>query len=216
MSEKRWDDMYTLIRPYAPDAPELAVIEAIKSTATDFFEKTHTWLYNTLPTPAEVGISEYELDVPKGAVLARVHQAWYDGNDLEALGEDQVQAMSRRYWLMSTGFPAFFSQQEPCTLLLLPAPSTLTVGGSLIYATLALRPSRDATGLPSELWDRYADALSYGARARLHEIPNQSFSNEEQATKFRRMYYGAVGAARADRNRGLTRAVLVVRPNRFD
>ena len=213
---KRWDEMYALIRPYVPDAPELAVIEAIKSTATDFFEKTHTWLYNTVPTPAEVGISDYELDVPKGAVLARVHQAWYDGNELTPVGEDQAQLMSRRYWMMSTGSPEYFSQQEPCTLLLMPAPSTVVAGGSLIHATLALRPSRDATGLPGELWDRYADPLSYGARARLHEIPNQSFSDNDQALKFRRMYYGLVGAARADRNRGLTRATLVVRPNRMD
>jgi hypothetical protein len=213
---KRWDEMYALVRPYVPDAPELAVTEAIKSTAVDFFEKTHTWLYNSVPTPAQAGISDYELDVPKGAVLARVHQAWYDGNALEPLGEDQVQLMTRRYWMMSTGGPGYFSQQEPCTLLLLPAPSTVQAGGSLIHATLALRPARDGQGLPSELWDRYGDALSYGARARLHEIPNQSFSNEEQATKFRRMYYGATGAARADRNRGLTRAVIVARPNRMD
>jgi hypothetical protein len=213
---KLWSDMSQLIRPYVPDAPELAVTEALKSTAADFFEKTHTWLYNSVAIPAEAGISDYQLDVPKGAVLARVHQAWYDDHELEPVGEDQVQMMARRYWLMSTGGPEYFSQQEPCTLLLLPAPSTVQAGGSLIRTTLALRPSRDATGLPGELWDRYADALSYGARARLHEIPNQSFSSEEQATKFRRMHYGAIGAARADRNRGLTRAILVVRPNRFD
>lgn len=204
-----WENMHQTVRPFVPDCPELAVTEALKATAIDFFEKTHTWLHDCVSIPAEAGRGDYELDVPKETVLARIHQAWYEKVLLTPVGDDQVPSPGM-------GWPSGYTQREPCTIILIPSPTTVTPTVSMIDAVVALRPSRDAKGLPSELWDRYSDALAYGARARIHETPNQSYTSEEQATKFRRMFYGLVGAARADRNRGLTRAVLVVPPNRFE
>lgn len=214
MTTAKWEDMFQRVRPYVPDAPELAVQEALKSSAIEFFEKTHTWLYECVTLPASAGISDYELDVPKGTTLVRIHQAWYEGRELTPASEDQLQRMTNHSWPSATGWPAFFTQREPCTILLLPAPTVVQPSISMIDAIIALRPAQDCQGVPYELWDRYVDGISYGARARIHEIPNQSYSDEAQAVKFRRMFVSKVGEARQDRNRGLTRAVLTVQPNR--
>lgn len=109
--------------------------------------------------------------------------------------------------------PTYYTQLSRDAVTLCPKPTVSATGA--IKMIVALRPTRTSTTIESDIFERWAEAIAYGARYRLHETPDQPYTDEAMAQKYLAFFRAAIGEAKIERNRGLTRAVMRVRPPRF-
>ena len=198
-----FDDMLPEVLAYVPTVPEPVAINAIRNAAIEFCQASHIWLFDHDATTVVVGVANYEFDPPPDTVVVRVHQAWFDTGPIAPVTEDSLQASFGTNWREATGTPTKFLQQVHNEILLVPIPDKRVVGG--LKMTCALAPTRTATSIDTAIYERWAEKIAFGARARLHETPNQLYSDPAAAGYCRRMFMQGISQAKVERNRSLTR-----------
>jgi hypothetical protein len=205
----RYEDFLPEVLPYVRDCPEIVAINAIRNSCIEFCDRSLWLLYHHDPVDIIGGESTYELDLPDGTTTARILDAWYNNTPLAPIGEDDLKTMFNMDWREATGDPRFYTHLDPIEVVLAPTPQA--DADEALSMIMALRPSRDSVDVDDSLFERWVEYISYGARARLHEIPAQPFSDPASAMKSRQMFNHGIGLATIERNRGLTRHVMRVR-----
>ena len=105
--------------------------------------------------------------------------------------------------------PRAITQLTPDKYIVLPLPdNTKTYELRLIYA---LKPKREATGLPDNIFDELEDAIFHGAMQELMAIPNDAWHDRELASYHAKQYIFHVTERRARSNLGNSRGSMTVR-----
>lgn len=198
------------VQVYFPDLPDLVVLGAVRNAAIEFCEKSLFWTYEHPSISAVEAVNSYSFSPPSGTEVARIIDGWYDGNTLIFASEERLQGQFSTPWRQTTGAAAFITQMGPSSFLLAPAPA-----GSIANAirlVVALKPTRTATGIDDMFYSRWLEEIAGGARARLYAVPGHQNFNPALAMQGRRQFATDISTARIERNRGLTRATLAVRP----
>ena len=210
MSKVLYSKFLTEVIPYVPDCPEIAATNAVRNACIEFCDKSDYLLHHHDLITLIPNQLEYELDLPDETILARVVDAACTNMQMRFVSEDHLRAIYPIDWRVQQGRPQYVTQLSPNEVRFVPY-TTLKLQNA-VRLTLALRPTRDSTGVDSSLHERWVEHISFGARARLHDTPNQPYYNPEAAMKFRALFEAAIGEARIERYRGLTRANLRIRP----
>jgi hypothetical protein len=233
-----FQDFTNEVRVYFPDMPEPVVLGAVRNAAIEFCEKSLYWTYEHDPISAVADLTEYEFDLPEDTEVAKIIDGWYDdhvrgrqgatvlrnyilledgahllqedGYRLVFASEERLQGQFQTPWRQTTGSAAFITQMDPQSFLLAPAPAENITDA--IRLIVALKPTRDAPGIDDMFYSRWLEEIAGGARARLYAIPGHQTYNPTAAVAARRQFAADISSARIERNRGLTRATLVVRP----
>jgi len=109
----------------------------------------------------------------------------------------------RSFLITVTGTDTFTLDDEDGT-----GHTAYTSGGTwsyndgLLSVEAALKPSKTATTIPTEVYTDFEEALHAGARARLYAMPNKPWSNANQVRFERAMFEDAVRDARFKRKEG--------------
>jgi hypothetical protein len=109
----------------------------------------------------------------------------------------------RSFLITVTGTDTFTLDDEDGT-----GHTAYTSGGTwsyndgLLSVEAALKPSKTATTIPTEVYTDFEEALHSGARARLYAMPNKPWSNANQVKYERAMFEDAVRDARFKRKEG--------------
>lgn len=209
----RYEAFLPEVLPYVPECPEQVAINAVRNACIEFCEKSQYWLYDHDPINGVAHMSTYELDLPTCTTAARVMDAWYNNIPLTPRGEDEIKRTYPFDWRELEGNPVFFVQQTQNEVILVPKP--LISASQALKLIVVLKPTRDSVDIDDEIYELWAEAIGYGARARLHGLPNQPFSDPLAAVKYTGMFETAIGRAKVARNRGLARATQRVRPPRL-
>ncbi len=203
---------YPWVTPFFPGVPDLIILDAIRNACIEFCDRTD-WLFYT-PVAQQVTANENEydltLDLPIDTTIARVQSVWVNGITITPKDEEDLRRMYNLDWRSQTGNPAYFTQYEPETLILVPIP-TLTVAQGLA-TTLVLRPARTSATVDGDLFEYWLETVAAGARARLHEIPGQQYENPQLADKMKAVFDAGIARAIAQRQRGLVRSTPRIRP----
>lgn len=205
-----FQDFTNEVRVYFPDMPEPVVLGAVRNAAIEFCEKSLYWTYEHDPITAVADLTEYEFDLPEDTEVAKIIDGWYDGHVLVFASEERLQGQFQTPWRQTTGSAAFITQMDPQSFLLAPTPAESITDA--IRLIVALKPTRDAPGIDDMFYNRWLEEIAGGARARLYAIPGHQTHNPAAAVAARRQFASDISSARIERNRGLTRATLVVRP----
>ena len=190
-------DWYPEINPDIPDVPITGIIEAVRSAAIKFCEKTHLWAINLAEIDVVSGISAYTLTVPVAqyAEIVEVQNVKFkkDGDD-----EDQYQRVPQmsevlndlnssaawKYYGASaeSKYSHYIDPVNKTTLVLVPKPDENSTDGLLVK--VVLKPLRTATVLPDFLYNEHREDIGYGAKANLFGRrgmvwydPNESANN---------------------------------------
>lgn len=213
MTSVTYDSFFPEVLPYVHDCPEIVAINAIRNTCIEFCDKSHYYIFEHDPIVGLAGVSSYDLDLPTGTTAARILDAWYDNNTLEPKSEDDLKRIFPLNWRTMEGQPSFYMSYVPDTVIISPTPSITETGALTLL--VAIKPTRASTTIDSTIYERWAEQIGFGARARLYDTPNQPYADPAQAVKFRGWFESAIGEAKIERNRGLTRTTLRVRPPRL-
>lgn len=109
--------------------------------------------------------------------------------------------------------PRAITQLTPDQFIVLPLPdddTTYTL--RLIYA---LKPKRNATGIPQFLFDELEDAIFHCALQELLVLPNQTWGDRELAAYHAKQFLSQVTERRARANLGNARGSMTVRMQPF-
>lgn len=201
------------VLPYVPDCPELVAISAIRDACIEFCEKSHFLRAKLECDDIEAGEAEYPLPRCEGYDIIMVLAAWYKGRTLHVTTIDQLNARYGTDWRGYRGAPVYFVQDRPDTIIFSPTPDKSEE--KAWFVEVALKPTRDSTGVDMRVYERFADVIGYGARAKIHEIPNQPYSDPQAAIRFRTWFDSGCTNARIMTNKGVGRAGHRVRPRMF-
>lgn len=199
------------IMPHVPEAPEIVIDNAVLNACIEFCDDTHWVVHEQDPIDLVADQAAYDFVLPDDNEIARVISVHNGSNRLQPYSELGLSEISS--WRTLTGEPLGYYQDDIHELKLVPIPTEATT--ETLKVVLALRPTRTATVVNSDLYDLWAEAIAHGARARLHELPRQPFSDLVLAAKCRSEFDRAKGRAKVQRNRGLATGPLYVRPPRF-
>lgn len=210
-----FDQFYRFVIPYAYGAPEPAVDDALRSAAIEFCGETNVWNEWQEPQPGLRGVGEYEVDLPDDySEVAQIMAASYLGRPIDPISEAMLDA---RYpystWVTQTGTPYGYLQTSEGLIRLVPIPGETKRGA--LRMRVSFRPTQDATELPDLLYTDYAEAISFGALARLLGEEKRTYSSPTGEAKYTMKFAQAKGSARIDVNRGLAPASLQVRMRPF-
>lgn len=204
------DDFLPEVLPFVRNCPDIAARAAIRNSIIEFCKES-TWLRADDDSQTiVVGTSDYTMDIPPYYQVASVVSVNIGGQVVQPKAPDELIKLLGGDWATRSGGAVYYVLREPDIIKLVMKPDT-TYNDSLTYV-VAVMPKRDSTKVDRQIFDRWAEVISYGARARLYDTPAQPYSDPNQAVKFRQWFLDGVGEAKIEANKGRTRAEMYVRP----
>lgn len=212
MSTVSYEEFFKEVIPFVRDVPEFVALNAIRNACIEFCEETLFWRQVLDPMAVVVDQAEYDLEIEPNTEVAMIVSASLDDLSLEVKSDEELRKLLGANWREKTGGIQYVTQEDFATVRLCFTPDTATT--SQLYFTVALRPLRSSTRIDRAIYERYAEIIGWGARARLHDTPQQSYSDENAAAKFRKWFESGYGKAKISINRGRGRGPMVLRPQR--
>jgi hypothetical protein len=189
---------------YVPDASDFMVEDAIKQACIEFCEKTFVWQYTVPPIDVVAGTANYVIATPANTKSVGPIQVYYDTNLLIPKGPDELADIYRMGdWQQVSGGPQYVTRMIKPEIILVPNPSTSNA--SWLHIKTALAPTRDSDEIDSEIFEQYAEAIAWGARARLLAQPRQDYSDKVGAVEALKMFRYEINRCRMQVTKGLTR-----------
>lgn len=211
------ETLLPMVLPYAHSCPEIIGIEAIRNAAIEFCERS-LWVQEQVPPITPIaGTSSYQLIPadPSATDVAEIMHLWLGPRELIASSVDKLADSFGRDWRTITAAPQYFTTIESQSIVVLAPTPDVGATTSTLNAIIAIRPLRTATTLSNDLVERWAEAIAYGARARLHQIMRQPWYDMPMAVAEQREFRALIAEATIKRNKGATREITVVRPRRL-
>lgn len=202
---KVWNDFYPYIQPYIPGCPEIVMEAHLQEAAAEFCAKSEVWRFDVEQDFTSKGESDYEVDVPTGAILENILTFYLDGSALRSVSD-------RHYDLPSTqprSRPMYYSIYQDASVRLYPTPDQQYK----FEGVAVLKPSLSATGVEDYIFETHGRCISYGAIAKLAIIPGKEWSNPELSSYYQNKFYKEADIAKSRDSR---RVNLRIAPVGFD
>lgn len=203
-----------LILPFVHDCSNQAATITARFAAIEFCEKSDWLQYEVDPITVQAGIAAYEIEAPEDSLPMRIKSATILGQTipLEAKTQDELARMYGE-WREKTGSPRYMTQVNTNEVILVPSPTTRIAAGLRMIVTV--RPTNDAASIDDDLFNRWAEPIGYGARARLMEMAGQPYYDPSNAPAAWKVFRQAISDAKAQRLRDIGRTVQSVQLRRF-
>lgn len=218
----RWREFQTYILPDMPGCPLSSITAAARSAAIEFCQETQLWIMNSELNAILAGHAIYTPDVPDGVEVAAIIKAQFiqrdmSGNervrqDLMPLNDSDLVRMGN-WETLRDRIPLYYRVYEPHRIQLIPSP-TETISDSLVMS-VAVKPAYNAKFCPQFILSSHAEAIGYGAKARLAAIPNKTWSNPAMVQFYQGEFQNIINAVKRGQNAAQSRKGLSVRRRRF-
>lgn len=199
------------VQPRVPEAPESVIDYYVLHACIDFCDYTHWVTYEHDPISLVEGQAAYDFTLPDDNEIARIISAHVGTRRLVAYSEMALGEVNT--WRTMEGDPQGFVQDDIHEIRLVPIPDA--DAADTLKLVMALKPTRTATVVNSDLYDIWGTVIAEGALAKLLALPRQAFTDLVAAAQADTMYRQGRGRAKIDKNRGLATAPQYVRPPRF-
>jgi len=214
MSDVSYDLFLPDVVQFVQDVPEIVAIQAIRNAAIQFCEKTRVLQTELEPmdTTAEVSVYEFEPDI--GYKVVDIMEAWY-GDQL--LIPKAVEELTRIYrtsnWNDLDGNPYYYFRSRTQEITIVPKPSVSA--SAKLKLRVAVVPSRASSMIDEEIFERYYEYITIGARARLYGTAGQPYYSAKEAQIYLKRFSDGINEVRTRVAKGLTRASVQIEYQRF-
>ena len=192
-----WAAFYPDLLLHVPGASEPLMDQELARAATEFCQRTRVWRQWLTPGVTVLNTRTYALGLPAMADVVRLETARINGLPVPVAS---YRELGQNIALQALARPGVTTvDRRNFTLLDVPAAAGLS-----IEIEASLKPSRDATGMPDELFNQYSDVIAQGAQSRLMMLPDQRFTNPDLAMLAAAKFDDMVGDAKVDAWRGHT------------
>jgi hypothetical protein len=200
--------------PSLPGCPDILARQALLDSAIEFCESSGIVRITPDPQSVQAGVTEYDVEVPTGQKVCSVLKAWYGTKELDPaphtmMSNVQAYVGSVGGVAPSSSDPLFFFELSPGVVAIYPAPSISAA--AMLTFRISTKPSRVATQVDDILLEDWVEGIVYGAKARLHAIPDTNFFSDTHSDFSRSAFRLAVNLARTEALRGRIRGSLNIR-----
>lgn len=178
-----------------PNCPVFTIERTIREAATEFFERSMTWIVQQDAATLPKGVETYDLDLPTNTRLVVVGSVKYGSKELTGMHRDDMDRTPTD-WTKVTGSPMVYLYNDEASIRLYPIPDATST--DQMNVRFAVTPTRDATEMPDILGERYYEAILYGARFRLAKMPGNPWTNPGNATMNQQLFEQKIRTAKAD------------------
>jgi hypothetical protein len=196
---KTWEKFYDYYLRDLPGCSSFAAENELRKAAQEFCKRTLAWRA-TLDTMTLTTDTLYDFDVSSQEEVAKMLSAKLNGQDLSVLNREQFDDLEHGI--------VGLSERE---FELYPAPSA----GDELVIKVALYPSDTATGVEDFIYAAYAEAIAYGAKARLKAIKDKPYTDLVGADRDEGKFEQAISRAQWAASKGHSRAPLRTKANFF-
>lgn len=203
----KFEDMLNDVLPDVPGCTNEMAINALRNAAIELCTKS--WIY-TQPCDAQstvIGQAEYDLDTFNGYKIVGIVSAAFNDAAILPAGVTSLNR-SNLYWQDDTGTPTNYFTNDYTTLRLYRIPDLV----GTLNVTVALTPTKTATGVENFIYDLYSEQLAAGAKARLMLIPSKPFTDLNTSREYRAQFAAAITDAKWRAHKSLTNAQLQMAP----
>lgn len=227
-------DFLPYVLPYVSGCVDIVALSAIQFAIIEFCNDTDWLLFRPKgitvggsADPYQVALAaaggqnapppynyEFLPNMPTGYEMVRPLTVFLNGLQLTPINLDTVKEVYGLDWQWVTDYPRFWMQQAQNSVNLVPAPSW-NMPEEPLDMILSARPTLGdpmSAMIDQSLLDTWAEVIAYGARAKLHAVPNEPFYNERTSMKFQSMFMVGKGRAKAFRRSGGSPLSMRVRP----
>lgn len=200
-----YDQFLPRVLQYVPDASEFIAIDAIRQACIEFCERTYYWQYQSPSLNVVNGQSQYVIPTPADTKFVGPVQVYFNTLLLIPKSPDELADIYRMgSWNQLQGSPQYVTRIIKPELTLVPIP--YVTQPATLYVRTALAPTQDSNEVDSEIYEQWAEAIAWGARARLLAQPRQDYTDKAGAIEAAKMFNYHINRARIQMNKGLTRA----------
>lgn len=207
---KLWSDFFDYVAPLLPGADESLMKLHIRNAAIEFCNDTRVATYS-LPVTTVVGQAVYDISL-SGADYTPVliNSARVGLRELRPTTKDYLNGTVLG-WRNDTGTPRMFLSDDPYSVQFYPAPDEAFE----VVVELAVKPSRESTGIEDYIFDRYVEAIAHGAVARIASIPQKPYTNPQVAQMASMEFSRAKSNSRTEVYKSFTRVGTKVKLKRI-
>lgn len=202
------------VLPFAPGCPEPTAFQHIVNAAQDFCEETKLWRMEG--QEFELGEFPNVLAAPSDALVYDIERCDFNGRKLDpaSIGwlDDRYPTWRNDGPDMWTGMPRYFTQTQPDTIRVTPAPMTEE---KIVKVWARLKPADDAESLPDFIAYKHSNTIAWGALAKILLLPKQDFTDPERAMYFKGEFDTALGRASSSAQVGQQNAPIRTKANFF-
>ncbi len=183
---KSWDAFYPWVLPEVNGCPLPTINRALCDAAREFCTATAAW-WEQSDTLVPDGVTQrFEFDIPSGAELVRVLSATVNDDPMDVLPSEELPAD----WQTTV-------VTEPCDslihislteYLLIPVPT------GRIDVKLAFKPTLLGSGVGDDVFNKYAEVVACGAKAKLMAMP-AAWANPVVGQMHRQMFDKGIHSA---------------------
>lgn len=207
---------FAVLHPYClPELPGVPapMLDAYINRAWFEFAKDSLCWNEWQDVGLQDGVDIYQLSAPIGAAVHLVIDAQQGSNVLVARGPEQLLMYDAAFY-ERRGSPNGYSLSLDKELVVYPRPQAEDIALP-VRVHVAFVPTLAATTMPDQFAEKYVDALSAGAKARLMSMAGQPWSNPQMAVMYSGIFDAGVTEAVVERMKGGAQGALTVRPRQF-
>lgn len=195
MATLSYDSLIQYITLDVAGAPEPVIIAMTNMAARELCLQSGCWNdYEDIPLVSDV--SDYESSVPPGAQVRFVKSITINNREIDPASESHLLYYKRTAF-SAIGSPLYYYMLNDMSFRVLPKPA-INDAGQVMRVRTVFVPKFNATAFDSNLIERYAETLIAGAKARLMEMPEKTWSNPGLAAYNKGLFDVGVTKARID------------------
>lgn len=195
--------------PYLTGCPQPMALQALVDSAISFCEDSLVLRQRLDRQLTALGQAEFDIGVAAPQTVTRILKVWLDGVEIYGAAADTVNDPD-----ITPARPrAFYTRPDDTGLIavLYPVPDRAYT----LDVEVALKPTRSAASLHSDLFETWLDSIVAGAKARLMVIPDEPFSDPVAAQFYARQAAHMAKKARTESALGRVRGSLSIKPRMF-
>lgn len=164
------EDTYEHILPYVQGAPDQTILYHLRQVCIEWCTRTLCWQSDLDPILTVVDQDAYDIPLPMDAALVKILGWSVDAG--EPL-EPTTPAIGRKLQLNNMGCDALWTADK-ISVTVHPMPA---VADKEIVLNVALKPTQDATEIPTAIVEQYIQHLAAGTIARIAALPKQPWTD---------------------------------------
>jgi hypothetical protein len=188
-----WASFYPYVQPHLPGCPDIVIETHLQEAASEFCAKSEVWRYDIDKDFTSKNTSDYEIEVPTGAVLEDVLVLYLNGQALKRVSDRHFDLPNT----VSASRPTAFTIYQDTQVRLYPTPD----GKYDFEGSAVIKPSLSASGVEDFIFEAHGRSIACGAIYRLALIPGKEWTNPELGAYYKAEFHRHISEAKGRETR---------------
>jgi hypothetical protein len=209
VATKTWAEFLPWVLPDVKDCPPVIARSSVRDAAIEFCERSRAYRLKLDPIDVDANEPVIELEVPTETRILLPVRVVYNGKPIDPVIPKGLD-VTNPGWDSTIGDVFGYTMEDQSSIRLVLTPACSIVDG--LNVELALKPSRAATAIDEEVFEKYVDEIASGAKWKLMSMADKQWTNATKAKEHKDRFDMACGDANVFAERGMTDAPMRTRP----